>query len=56
VLSAYGAWGEKTMYGKTVTGVIRSTVVVDGQGTVEDAWYNVRAEGHVGKIRRGLGL
>jgi peroxiredoxin Q/BCP len=56
VLRAYGAWGEKTMYGRTVTGVIRSTVVVDAEGTVETAWYNVRARGHVDKIRRELGL
>jgi peroxiredoxin Q/BCP len=55
-LAAYGAWGEKTMYGKTVTGVIRSTIVVDEQGTVELAQYNVKANGHVAKLRRDLGL
>jgi thioredoxin-dependent peroxiredoxin len=55
-LSAYGAWGEKSMYGKTVTGVIRSTVVVGADGTVEAAFYNVRAKGHVDKLRRELGL
>jgi peroxiredoxin Q/BCP len=56
VLAAYGAWGEKTLYGKTVTGVIRSTVVVDAEGTVEYAAYNVRAKGHVTKLRRDLGI
>lgn len=56
VMSAYGAWGEKTMYGKKVTGVIRSTFVVGEGGTIERAWYNVRATGHVAKIRRDLGL
>ena len=56
VLKAYGAFGEKTMYGKTVTGVIRSTFVVDEQGKVEVAQYNVRATGHVAKRRRDLGL
>ena len=53
-LEAYGAYGEKTMYGKKVTGVIRSTIVVDAQGRVEAAYYNVRAKGHVDKLRREL--
>ena len=56
VLEAYGAYGEKTMYGKTVTGVIRSTFVVDDQGKIEQAQYNVKATGHVAKLRRDLGL
>ncbi|WP_019137638.1 thioredoxin-dependent thiol peroxidase [Cellulomonas massiliensis] len=56
VLEAWGAWGEKTLYGKTVTGVIRSTVVVDAEGRVELAQYNVKATGHVAKLRRNLGL
>lgn len=56
VLEAWGAWGEKTLYGKTVTGVIRSTVVVDPQGVVEVARYNVKATGHVAKLRRDLGI
>jgi peroxiredoxin Q/BCP len=56
VLSAYGAYGEKTMYGKTVTGVIRSTIVVGADGTVELAQYNVKATGHVDKLRRDLAL
>jgi peroxiredoxin Q/BCP len=53
-LTAYGAFGEKTMYGKKVTGVIRSTVVVDEEGKVEHAWYNVRATGHVAKLLKDL--
>ena len=56
VLTAYGAFGEKTMYGKTVTGVIRSTFVVDEDGRVETAQYNVKATGHVERLRRELGL
>jgi peroxiredoxin Q/BCP len=56
VLTAYGAFGEKTMYGKTVTGVIRSTFVVDEAGKLELAQYNVRATGHVAKLRRDLGV
>ncbi|WP_067828416.1 thioredoxin-dependent thiol peroxidase [Nocardia inohanensis] len=56
VLQAYGAFGEKTMYGKTVTGVIRSTFLVDEQGKIEVAQYNVRATGHVAKLRRELSV
>jgi peroxiredoxin Q/BCP len=56
VLEAYGAWGEKTMYGKQTVGVIRSTFVVDEDGRIEKAFYNVRATGHVAKIRRELGI
>jgi thioredoxin-dependent peroxiredoxin len=56
VLEAYGAFGEKKMYGKTVTGVIRSTIVVDENGKVEHALYNVRATGHVAKIIKDLGI
>jgi peroxiredoxin Q/BCP len=56
VLTAYGAFGEKTMYGKKVIGVIRSTVVVDPDGKVALAQYNVKATGHVAKLRRDLGL
>jgi peroxiredoxin Q/BCP len=55
-LDAYGAYGEKTMYGKTVTGVLRSTFVVDEGGKVERAQYNVKATGHVAKLRKDLGL
>jgi peroxiredoxin Q/BCP len=56
VLRAYAAFGDKTMYGKTVQGVIRSTFVVDEEGRVEVAQYNVKATGHVAKLRRDLGL
>lgn len=56
VLQAYGAFGEKTMYGKKTMGVIRSTVVVDEQGTVSLVKYNVRAKGHVAALRSALGL
>jgi peroxiredoxin Q/BCP len=56
VLEAYGAFGEKTMYGRTVTGVIRSTVIVDEEGKVTQTLYNVRATGHVAKLIRDLGL
>ena len=56
VLTAWGAFGEKKLYGKTVEGVIRSTFVVDEAGKVELAQYNVRATGHVAKLRKDLGL
>ncbi|WP_406831536.1 thioredoxin-dependent thiol peroxidase [Pedococcus sp. KACC 23699] len=56
VMNAYGAFGEKKLYGKTVEGVIRSTVVVDEEGNVSHAFYNVKATGHVAKLRRDLGL
>jgi peroxiredoxin Q/BCP len=56
VMTAWGAFGEKKLYGKVVEGVIRSTVVLDEQGTVTHAWYNVKATGHVAKLRRDLGL
>lgn len=56
VLRAYGAFGDKKLYGRVVEGVIRSTVVVDRDGEVVSAQYNVRATGHVAKLRRELGL
>ena len=56
VMNAYGAFGEKKLYGKTVEGVLRSTVVVDEDGKVSHAFYNVKATGHVAKLRRDLGL
>ena len=56
VLGQWGAFGEKTMYGKKVTGVIRSTFVVDAEGKIEQAFYNVRATGHVAKLRRDLSV
>jgi peroxiredoxin Q/BCP len=55
-LEAYGAYGEKKLYGKTVTGVIRSTFVIDEEGKIERAMYNVKATGHVAKLRKDLGL
>ena len=55
-MEAYGAWGQKQLYGKTVTGVIRSTIVVGPTGLVEVAQYNVRATGHVAKLIRDLSL
>jgi len=56
VLEAYGAWGEKKNYGKTFMGVIRSTFVIDEKGVIEHAFYNVKATGHVAKLRRDLGI
>jgi thioredoxin-dependent peroxiredoxin len=56
VLAAYGAFGEKSLYGKTVVGVIRSTFVIDPEGRIERAMYNVKATGHVAKLRRELGI
>jgi thioredoxin-dependent peroxiredoxin len=54
VLTAWGAYGEKQNYGRTVMGVIRSTFVIDPDGKIEKAMYNVRATGHVAKLRRDL--
>jgi thioredoxin-dependent peroxiredoxin len=56
VLRAYGAYGEKTMYGKTTTGVIRSTFVIGADGKVEHAYYGVKATGHVARLRKELGV
>ena len=56
VMEQWGAWGEKKNYGRTYQGVIRSTIVVAKDGTVELARYNVRATGHVARLRRDLGL
>ena len=56
VMQEWVASGEKMLYGKKVTGVIRSTFVVGPDGTIEHAWYNVKATGHVAKLRRDLGL
>ena len=56
VLTAYGAYGEKQNYGRTVVGVIRSTFVIDESGRVERVMYNVKATGHVAKLRRELGV
>ncbi|WP_248960501.1 thioredoxin-dependent thiol peroxidase [Sphaerisporangium perillae] len=56
VHQAYGAYGEKTMYGKTTVGVLRSTFVIDADGKIEKALYNVKATGHVARLRKDLGL
>lgn len=56
VHAAYGAWGEKQNYGKTITGVLRSTFVIDADGKVEHALYNVKATGHVARVRALLGI
>ena len=56
VHNAYGAFGEKSMYGKTVLGVIRSTFVVDESGFITHALYGVKAPGHVEMLRKRLGL
>ncbi|WP_406352556.1 thioredoxin-dependent thiol peroxidase [Streptomyces sp. NBC_00658] len=56
VIESYGAYGEKKNYGKTYVGVIRSTLVVDEEGKVEHAFYNVKATGHVAKIIKDLGI
>ncbi len=53
---AYGAYGEKSLYGKTVTGTLRSTFVVDGDDTIVLPLYNVKATGHVSSLRKKLGL
>jgi peroxiredoxin Q/BCP len=50
VMEAYGAWGEKTLYGRKSVGVIRSTFLVSPAGVIEKAWYNVRADGHAAKV------
>jgi len=56
VMRSYGAFGKKTLYGKLVEGVIRSTFVIDADGSVEVAQYNVKASGHVDKLRRELAV
>jgi thioredoxin-dependent peroxiredoxin len=56
VLTAYGAYGEKMNYGKTIMGVIRSTFVIDADGKIEKALYAVKATGHVDRLRKDLGI
>jgi peroxiredoxin Q/BCP len=56
VLTAYGAYGEKVNYGKTIMGVIRSTFVIDAGGKIEKAMYAVKAAGHVDRLRKDLGI
>lgn len=59
-INDYGVWGTKTIYGKEIEGLIRSTFIIDaddqGKGTIRKALYNVRASGHVDRIRRDLGI
>ena len=55
VMESYGAWGEKTMYGKQTVGVIRSTFLIGADGRIEKAWYNVRADGHAAKVLEEVG-
>ena len=55
VMMSYGAYGEKMMYGKWVTGVIRSTFIIGPTGLVERAWYGVRADGHAAKVLSSIG-
>jgi peroxiredoxin Q/BCP len=55
VMTAYGAWGEKTLYGRKSVGVIRSTFLVSPEGTIERAWYHVKADGHAAKVLAVLG-
>lgn len=50
VMESYGAWGEKTLYGRKSVGVIRSTMIIGADGLVERAWYHVRADGHAEKV------
>jgi peroxiredoxin Q/BCP len=56
VHKSYGAYGEKSLYGKVITGVLRSTFVVNGNGSIRLALYNVKATGHVASLRKKLGL
>jgi thioredoxin-dependent peroxiredoxin len=56
VEEAYGAYGEKVLYGKRTVGVIRSTFVIDADGVIERAYYNVKATGHVARLRADLGI
>lgn len=56
ILESWGAWGEKKNYGRTSIGIIRSTIVVDPAGIVMKALYNVKATGHVARLRRELGI
>jgi len=56
VLQAYGAFGEKMLYGKKSIGVIRSTFVVGADGRIERAYYGVKATGHVARLRKDLGV
>ena len=54
-MQAYGAWGEKTRYGRTSVGVIRSTFLIGADATIQQAWYNVRAAGHAARVLAAIG-
>jgi thioredoxin-dependent peroxiredoxin len=54
VMETYGAWGEKTLYGKKTVGTIRSTFLVDAKGKIARAWYSVKADGHAAKVLEEL--
>jgi peroxiredoxin Q/BCP len=54
VADQYGAWGERNRYGRTIVGILRSTFLVDEEGKVERAWYNVKADGHAAKVLEEL--
>lgn len=54
VMAAYGAYGEKLNYGKTIMGVIRSTFVISPDGVIEHAWYGIKTEGHAARVRKAL--
>ena len=56
LMETYGAFGEKKLYGKLTVGVIRSTFVIDPEGKIEKSYYNVKATGHVARIRKDLGI
>ncbi|MGC4174247.1 thioredoxin-dependent thiol peroxidase [Demequina sp.] len=56
IQNAYGAWGQKNLYGKLIDGTIRTTIVIGPDGVVTHAFYNVKATGHVGRLRRDLGI
>ncbi len=55
VMESYNAWGEKTRYGQTTIGVLRSTFLIGADGRIERAWYNVKADGHAAKVVEALG-
>jgi peroxiredoxin Q/BCP len=54
VADQYGAWGERNRYGRTIVGILRSTFLIDEEGKVERAWYNVKADGHAAKVLEEL--
>jgi thioredoxin-dependent peroxiredoxin len=54
VADQYGAWGERNRYGRTIVGILRSTFLIDEEGKIERAWYNVKADGHAAKVLEEL--